>query len=420
MAATGDTQPAGWPAGAVLCGIALSYLSSFGQNFFIAVFGGEIRQGFGLSNGQFGLLYTGVTLASAAALVWVGRFADRLAVSQAVAVTLGLLGGAALLLATTDQLVFLALALFMLRLFGQGMSMQLSATAVARWFGKGSRGKALGAAGIGNPIGEATLPLLAVMGMAAFGWRNVWLAAAVLLLLVALPALFWLVRRVERASPVVTEGGAAGDDGRVSWSVSQVLRHPAFYLLLPGLLAPITVNVAVFFHQVALTEAKGWDPAWFVASYPVSAGATVAATLAAGWMIDRFGATRMLPFALFPMLAAVLLLASGSAPWVIPAYLALAGVAMGTVMPLQAAVLAEVFGVGHFGAIRAVLVACNVFLGAVGPGIAGVLSDAGVSFDTQLYCMAGYVVVSGLLLILAQGAVARVLLLRQPISAGNG
>jgi MFS family permease len=412
LAAIGETRPAGWPAGAVLSGIALGYISSFGQNFFIAIFGGEIRQSFGLSNGQFGLLYTGVTLASAVALVWAGRFADRLPVSRATALTLGFLGGAALLLATTDEIVLLALALFMLRLFGQGMSMQLSATAVARWFGKGSRGKALGVAGIGNPIGEATLPLLAVMAMAAFGWRNVWLAAAALLLLVVLPGLFWLVRRVERASPVAAEGGTTGDDGRASWSVSQVLRHPAFYLLLPGLLAPITVNVAVFFHQVALTEAKGWDPAWFVASYPVSAGATVAATLGAGWMIDRFGATRMLPFVLVPMLAAVLLLASGSAPWVIPAYLALAGIAMGTVMPLQAAVLAEVFGTGHFGAIRAVLVACNVFLGAIGPGIAGVLNDVGVSFDTQLYCIAGYVVACGLLLVGAQGAVARVLLLR--------
>ena len=37
-------------------GILLTFLSSFGQTFFISIFAGEIRSTFGLSHGQWGLI----------------------------------------------------------------------------------------------------------------------------------------------------------------------------------------------------------------------------------------------------------------------------------------------------------------------------------------------------------------------------
>ncbi len=413
----GAGKTTGWPAGAVLAGIALSYVSSFGQNFLLAVFGGEIRAAFGLSHGGFGLIYTGVTLASAGLLVLLARRVDRLPISLMAGITLGMLAGASALLASAWDVVTLGIALLLLRLFGQGMSMQLSATAVARWFGKASRGRALGASAIGTPLGEASLPLLAVGLMAMLGWRGTWWLAALALALAVVP-LVWLLRRVERqaAAPPGAQGGVVQPAAESSWSIAEALRHPVFYLVLPGLLAPITINIAVFFHQVALTEAKGWDPAWFVASYPVSAAATVAATLVSGWLIDKFTAVGLLPFVLLPMLAAVLLLAFGTHPLVIPGYLALAGIGMGVVMPLQAATLVEIFGPLHFGEIRAVVVAANVLLGALGPGIAGLLADGGIGFSEQLLGMAGYLVATGLLLVLGQGASVRVAATRRQAS----
>ena len=48
----------------VAAGFALCFFSSFGQTFFIGVFGGAIRAEFGLSHGSFGLLYSLATLTS--------------------------------------------------------------------------------------------------------------------------------------------------------------------------------------------------------------------------------------------------------------------------------------------------------------------------------------------------------------------
>lgn len=389
-------------------GVLLTFVSSFGQNFFIAVFGGDLRNSFGLSNGQFGGLYTGVTIVSALAFVWAGKLVDRYSLRVVGSATVLALAGAATLLSTSHGIVALALALCGLRLFGQGMATHVSVTAVTRRFGDGTRGKALALAGVGNPLGEAILPLTAVAAMQWFGWRDVWLVIGSVLLVACVPLVSYLLA-AERSVP----GKPSNDDrpaagpvrpaprtDREPWTVSQVLRHPIFYLLLPGLLAPVFINTAVFFHQVALSQAKGWDPAWFVAGYPLSAAANISSALMAGWFMDRFGWHRMLSVVLVPFVMALVVLAGTDTPAIIPLYLSVAGATMGAIAVLQGVILVDLYGTRYFGAVRAIVTACTVFLGAVGPGAVGWMLDRHVGFEVQLAGMALYVVV-GICLFLA-------------------
>jgi len=58
-------------------GFLLAFSSSFGQTFFIGVFGPEVRAEFGLSHGDWSLIYMIGTLMSALALPWTGRLIDR-------------------------------------------------------------------------------------------------------------------------------------------------------------------------------------------------------------------------------------------------------------------------------------------------------------------------------------------------------
>ena len=57
-------------------GVLLTFLSSFGQTFFISVFAGEIRSEFGLSHGAWGGLYTLGTTLSAIVMIWAGGLTD--------------------------------------------------------------------------------------------------------------------------------------------------------------------------------------------------------------------------------------------------------------------------------------------------------------------------------------------------------
>ena len=58
-------------------GFLMAFSSSFGQTFFVGLFGPDLRAEFGLSHGDWSLVYMAGTLASALVLPWSGRLIDR-------------------------------------------------------------------------------------------------------------------------------------------------------------------------------------------------------------------------------------------------------------------------------------------------------------------------------------------------------
>jgi MFS family permease len=268
-------------------GFLLAFASSFGQTFFIALFGGEIRAEFGLSHRAFGSIYSLATLASGVLMLWVGAALDRVSLRSYAAAAVAALAAACLLMAVIDTPWLLMVALFGLRLAGQGMMSHASITGMARAFLR-HRGKAIALATLGHPAGEAVLPILAVSAAAAFGWRNVWLGAAGVLVL-AFPLLSRLLGRGDKLRPVAS-GATAGQAEARSYTRAAMLRDGRFYLLMPALIGPSFIVTGLFFHQVHLTEAKGWELSWFATCFAAYAAASTAALMLAGTLIDRLGA----------------------------------------------------------------------------------------------------------------------------------
>ncbi len=393
---------AGWLA----TGFALSFLSSFGQTFFIALFAGEIRAAHGLSDGDWGALYTAATLLSALALLRLGGLADTLRLDRLAPAVLVAYALAALAMAASAGLgpagIWLLFASVVgLRLCGQGMMSHLSVTAMGKWF-RARRGQAVAVAGFGFSTGEALLPTLAVALALAVGWRETWVAVALFLLLAA--AL--LPRALARAR--TPEGSAAanahpGRDG-THWTRPRVLRHWLFWALLPAVLTPPFIGTVLFFHQVHIAEVKGWSLAAMAAGYPVYAGLTVVSAFLGGWAVDRLGPAQLLPLYLVPIAAASALLAPAEtvSGWL--AILALTGVTQGLAQALWGALWPELYGTAHLGAVRATAVTAMVVATAAGPGITGVLIDRGVPFPDQgLALAAASLAVSALALLARRG-----------------
>ena len=91
-------------------GFLISFGSSAGQTYFISLFAGEIRADLGLTHGGFGTLYTLATLASAAALVWLGKLTDRLDLPFLSVFSLLGLSGCAMLMAGANSVIVLIFA----------------------------------------------------------------------------------------------------------------------------------------------------------------------------------------------------------------------------------------------------------------------------------------------------------------------
>ncbi|UEM01601.1 MFS transporter [Skermanella rosea] len=363
-------------------GFLLTLFSSFGQTFFISLSGGYIREEFGLTNAEFGLLYSIATLGSATALIWAGRRIDTTGLRRYVTAVCLALAAACIGMATAGHAVLLVLALFGLRLAGQGLMPHTAFTTMARRFDTG-RGTALSLAALGHPTGEALLPTVMVTALALLGWRSAWAVCAGVLLAVVLPLLLWLPR-AEPATPEPVPGGASASARPVAardWTRGEVLRDPRFYMVLPALLAPGFINTGVFFHQIALVESKGWPLSLFAASFALYAGTTIVTSLTVGPLIDRLGAVRLMPFYLLPLGTALLVLSSTADPLAAAGFMALAGITAGISAIIVAAVWAELYGTRHLGAIRSLSVSVTVLATALSPGLFGWLLDRQGSFD---------------------------------------
>lgn len=367
-------------------GFSLLFLSSFGQTFFVSAFGGEIRAAFALTNGGFGAVYMAVTLASALTLTVVGPLADRMAPRPLVAGTLLALAAGAALLASANGIAALALALFVLRLAGQGMSMHLAYTLVGRWFGR-DRGRAVSLVSLGLNTAQAALPILFVTLAAALGWRGAWGLAALFLLLVAAPLVTWLVRGEPPESPQPAADAPAPRPAILDRTRSEALRDPFFPLLLLATLPPAFVASTVFFHQAHLAEVRGWPAAMFPASLPIYAALTVVTLLVAGPLVDRLSARALLPFYLLPFALGLLVLGTVEGPLAVVLFMMLYALTDGLSLTIFGTLWPEIYGTRHLGAIRAVIVAVLVMASALGPGLAGVLIDLGVRFPTLIAAM---------------------------------
>jgi predicted MFS family arabinose efflux permease len=186
-----------------------------------------------------------------------------------------------------------------------------------------------------------------------------------------------------------------------SWTREEELRDPRFYLLLPGLLSPALIVTALFFTHLNLADAKGWSHAWITGSYVIYAGATTVVALFCGPLIDKVGATKLVPVMLLPMAVGLLVAGTLRQPWAVWPYFIFLGGSIGISHTAVSAMWAELYGVGSIGAIKSVVTALAVLASAIGPVIMGGCMDAGISIERVCLYFAVYVLAASALIWIA-------------------
>lgn len=376
-------------------GFFVAFASSFGQTYFIGVFGPSLQRDFGLSHTEWGLVYMLGTMASAAVLPWSGKLIDSIDLPVYTAVVGLALGCACLLMAVAPGAWALVFAIFALRQTGQGLTSHISATSMARYFDT-ARGRAIAIAALGFALGEAMLPFVATQLIAVIGWRWTYAVAGLVHVVLLVPFLWFLLRgHAQRHAAYLKRVVAASAAHhahvvRTGWTRRQVMTDTRFYVMLPGLTAPSLVMTGMFFHHLNVADAKSWSHAWITGSYVVYAITNVITALVAGHLVDRFSAVRLVPAVLLPMALGLGILAASDNPWIAWVYLALLGISSGLTYTAIAAVWAELYGTQHLGAIRALAVAIGVLSSGLGPVAMGALMDGGVHIDDMLLLAVGY------------------------------
>lgn len=360
-------------------GFVATFMSSFGQTFFVGLFAPEFGAAAGIGGTTVSLFYGIATLVSGSLLFWLGGAMDRLTLRLAVAISLVILIVGCLLTAGIQTGAMLLIAFFMLRLGGQGLLTQLAVVAATRNGGE-RRGMTVAWASMGVILGEAILPATVIAALTLLYWRHLWLVAAALLLVVVLPTLLVLQRRIHwRESANERTSSGKNSDAATLLRRRTLLADRRFWAGAAIMLIPPFMATGFLFEQSTITRAMNWNPGLIGAAFTVFAVSRAFGTWFYGQTTDRFGTIRMARVHLFPMALAFCSLAlplGGASIWV-----AFAGIGFtnGANSVLSGALWADLYGTAAVGTVRGVFGAAMVLASALAPVTVAAAMSSGLS-----------------------------------------
>ena len=385
----------------IIFGFIFTFFSSFGQSFFLGLFNSSIREALSITHGQFGSIYASATLLSSFLLIWVGKKIDDINIFRFAFYVVLLLAFSCFFFSKVTSVVFLFIAIFLMRFSGQGLMSHTATTTISRYFTK-SRGKALSIGWFGLSTAEFILPVLIVYLLTITPWQNIWVSIAILIIVFLPLVSFALVKNLNFDSREKVNDNEFLKKEIKNWTRVEVLKDYRFYIICLNMLAMPWIATGVFVYQSYITESKEWGEFVIAQSFMIYSILSVITLLGSGFLIDKFTSRRLLIFMNLPLLMSALVLFYFSIEISAFVFLGLIGISNGLANVLGSSTWAEIYGVKHIGSIKALTTALMVFSTAFGTALFGILIDKGFSIEQIALISFIYILVSLIALFLVR------------------
>lgn len=310
-----------------------------------------------------GLVTTGL------ATPFVGRLMDRHGVRRIGTICILVF---ALLMAAcgwlTQSVTTLILLYGLCGVFAAGQTPLSYSKAIAAAFDR-HRGLALGVATAGVGIGTMTLPLIAQWLLGQFGWRGAYVGLGLMTVLLALPALRWLVVPADTTQTGRTS--APVPSTKPGCSAQQARTSAVFWVMASAFFLVALAVSGVIAHIVPMLVDRGVEARSATAAISAAGLALLAGRLVAGWMLDRYP-THYVAILFFCLpLGGLALLLLNQSPQVGLAAAVLVGLGLGAEVDLIAFMQSRYFGQKAFGEIYGYFFAIFMLGSGLGPFLMG-------------------------------------------------
>jgi sugar phosphate permease len=344
-----------------------------------------LKRDLGVSSAAISLLYGAARLEGGIEGPVVGHLIDRFGSRRLIIIGASLAGIGLILLSTVHSFfAFFLIYVLAVALGSNAGFFHPVSTAVNKWF---IRRRGIGFSIIsasGSVGGMIMAPLLSYI-ILDFGWRNGAIFAGLIILIVALPSALPMKRSPEAMglypdgqpppqNPIQELNPASQEVFEVNFTVREALRTLHFWLLMAGISLRLLVTVALNTHFVPILVWKGMSEAASAYLVSVSALGSIIASLAFGWLGDRWNKALLSSLCIVPTIIAMLGLVFSQETTVLYFFPIGFAITMGTA-PLNWALIGDFFGRGSYATIRGIM--------GIGYGTATFLSPiyAGWIFD---------------------------------------
>ncbi len=381
----------------IIFGFIFTFFSSFGQSFFLGLFNESIRNELNITHGQFGSIYASATLLSSIILIWVGKKIDDFDVLKFSFFVISLLAISTFTFSKINSVIFLFVAILLMRFSGQGMMSHTASTTISRYF-TNTRGKALSTGWFGLSTAEFLMPVTIIYALTIMDWRNIWIIISVAIILFLPLVSYSLVKEVKLSSR--ENGNEVIKENIKQWKRSEVIKDYRFIIIALNMLAMPWIATGIFVYQSFILSAKNWGEYTIAQSFMVYSIASVLTLFLAGYLIDKFTSRKLLIYMNIPFLISLLILIYFQSPVSSFFFLGLIGVSNGFANVLGSSTWAELYGVKFIGSIKALTTALMVFSTAFGTALFGLMIDFDFSIEQIAMISGGYILISLTLLFL--------------------
>ena len=382
----------------ILFGFIFTFFSSFGQSYFLGLFNSSIREALSITHGQFGSIYASATLFSSLLLIWVGKKIDDVNIFKFALFVIILLSFACFFFSKVSSVFLLFIAIFLMRISGQGMMSHTASTTISRYFTR-TRGRALSISWFGLSSAEFIMPVLMVYLLTIIDWQNLWLIFSITVLIILPTASFLLIKNLNLDSREISDENIKEVEIK-QWNRREVIKDYRFYIISLNMLAMPWIFTGFAVFQSFVQTSKGWGPYVIAQSFMSYSILSVLTLFLSGFLIDKFTSRKLLIYMNIPLLFSVVVLYFFDTPITAFLFLGLVGISNGFANILGSSTWAELYGVKYLGSIKALTTALMVFATAFGTALFGLLIDLGFTVGDIALISGFYIFFSLILLFL--------------------
>jgi len=312
------------------------------------------------------------------------EFVDRLGAKRLVLLGIAALAGSMAMLASATTVWQLYAAFILMSMGWIGMGTVVIATVVSLWFVR-RRGLAISLAYTGASFGGVVATPLLVLLVERFGFAAAMLIAAAVTVAVLVPvALAWIGPR-SQAGAAETSASSQPQPPPATADISRakLMRSLAFWTIaLPFALA-LVAQIGFIVHQIALLEPKvGRSSAGLAVS--VMTFMSIAGRFGLGMVVDRFDPRLAAAFSIVSQAVALLAIRQADTVPVILAASAVFGFSVGNLITLPPLIIHREFSPASFVVVMGLSTAISGTIGALGPGLIGVIRGWSSDYDAAL------------------------------------
>ncbi len=352
---------------------------------------------------QFGWSRAEVAYAHNAAIVmalfapFVGRAADRFGARgiMLVGAALMALGYIGLSLMNGSLVIFYLLCAFT-AVVGLSTSGVTCSRVVSQAFVR-SRGLSLAIARSGMALATAVLPIAIYWAITHYGWRGGYVAQGLLILAIALPAIYFWIRQSRPA-----HGSAEAHHENVLPKWRHHLADRRVWLLCMGAGLGYAPATSIMAHLQPLLVSKGIGGTDAAALVGLAGIASFVGALITGSLVDRFWAPGIaFLFACGSAAGTCLLAMNGSVDGPVgPLAILLIGLGLGAEIDVVAYMVARYFGVKSFSTLYGLAAFFLTICGSTATSLMGIAFDKLGNYDLMLFIIAGAFMLAGCLYLL--------------------